>query len=65
MNDFDPQFETVLALRKAGYAVVWIAPEELRGIPRRLVEARLGVYVKVELRGGVIEDLSNAEEDKR
>ena len=58
--DFDPQFETVLNLRKAGYAVVWIAPEEMRGVSRRLVESRLA-----ELSGEVIEDLSNAEEDER
>jgi hypothetical protein len=59
MNDFDPQFETLLALRKAGYAVVCIAPEEMRGVPRRLVESRLA-----ELGMEAIEDLSNAEESK-
>ncbi len=59
MNDFDPQFETVLNLRKAGYAVVWIAPEEMRGVSRRLVESRLA-----ELGMEAIEDLSNAEESK-
>lgn len=59
MIDFDPQFETVLALRKAGYVVVCITPDELRGVPRRLVESRLA-----ELGGEVIEDLSNANEEE-
>ena len=58
MNDFDPQFETLLALLKAGYAVVSITPDELRGVPRRLVESRLA-----ELSGEVIEDLSDANEE--